>query len=705
MRYTIQKKIIFLGAFLSFLLLSGAFITSFFIYRYRSNQAFINSIDNSIKELESTVGDDDTLNSIRQFYDAFIMVYNEHKNDDLSNIKTNDEKKEYYTNTYDNIYSSGVGFGLSYQKVMLQNAYLDVSSKLSNAQVSAGSPHSYIGFFPDDKRFVYLFDSKFNLKDCSGDGFYCGEQYFLNEDDLDLDPNIKTGGYVINGKTARVIDFEIGKDENDIPIIITAFIEYDNQIVTNDLKFFSLVLGLTLAGILIILIFIYILIARIVIIKNLKILTNSVNEFTENIRNGKASDVIESNIKSSDEIGLLSDSYNTMAHEIIEYTKKIEKATREQERIEAELQIATNIQLESLPKNSLNDSNILLNASIKSAKEVGGDFYDYFYIDKNNLAIIVSDVSGKGIPAALFMMKAKELIKSKLLSNMNLANVAFMVNNELLINNEEGLFITAFIGILNIESKKLEVINCGHERPYLIRDGKVSQLQIDSNFILGGIDDYEYKTEIISLKENDRLFIHTDGLNESINSNNIEFGYERILDSLSNSINNRLEDILISMDEELNKFTDNSQLFDDVTMVILEIKTPKLNFKFKNPDYEIIELVTNKFNDYYSYIDKDNLSKINIVIDEVLNNYISYEKKEDLIIEIEFEYINNQLVVKFLNNGEEFNPLLMKDNYIEEYSDDLKLGGFGITIIKNITDDLYYERKDDRNIFIIKKNV
>ncbi len=693
------------------MLLLAAFLTSFFIYKNRSYDAFIKSIDNSITELEHTIGDENSLNQMNNFYNQISEIYFDHMDDDISNLSLQD-KIDYFTDTYSIFYSKPNTIDMSFNKVVLRNIFTSISASLSNAAISAGGGAAYAGFFVDSDsdnsidRFVYLFDSKVSITNyvgTNGEGHLVGEQYYLKPTDLDENPDKSMGGFIINGRKARVVDFNVGKDSNDEDIIITAFIEYDDSSVYKDLTFFSLMLGFTLLASLVILIIFYILIARFIIIKNVVLLTKSSNEFTENIRKGNVNEVVIPKINSKDEIGVLSEAYITMEKEIIDYTKKIEIATREQEKINAELQVATNIQLESLPKHSLNDSNVLIEASIKSAKEVGGDFYDYFYIDENHLAIIISDVSGKGIPAALFMMKSKELIKSKLMSKKELEEVCYEVNNELLENNEAGLFITAFIGVLNLKNNTLELVNAGHEKPYLLSSGKVKQISINSNFILGGIEDFKYQHDVIILKENDRLFLYTDGLNESINDNNQEFGYERILDCLNDNYNNKLSDLLIEMDKSLNSFTNNKEQFDDITMLILELKSSKLKFNYTNPGYEIIEEITNRFTDYYSYLDKRIMSNSCIVIDEVLNNYISYEKKDSLIIKVSFDYIDNNLIIKFENNGEYFDPLKQEDKYIEN-DENLVPGGLGITMVKKLSNKVSYERIDDYNQLIVCLN-
>ena len=303
------------------------------------------------------------------------------------------------------------------------------------------------------------------------------------------------------------------------------------------------------------------------------------------------------------------------------------------------------------------------------------------------------------------MMRSKELIKSRLLTNNDLCTICYEVNNLLIKNNKEGLFITAFIGILNLKTYELKFINAGHEKPYLISNGKVTKLDTLSNFIIGGIEDFKYEAETIKLNKNDKLFLHTDGLNEAINDKREEFSYDRIIKSLNNNKDKDSFDILNNMNNDLLEFTNSVEAFDDVTMLILDLSSHNLNFKFEKPNYEIINIINDKFNDYYKFIDDKIKSEINIIFDEIINNYITYEKDIDLIIEINIELNNDLLIIEFINNGNEFNPLLLKDNYIEEYSSDLKLGGFGTSIVKSLSNKIDYKRIDNKNHLIIEKRV
>ncbi len=723
MRFSIRKKIIVLGTAISFLLMLVAFLTSFLIYQNRAKNVFSKSLDNSIEELDYSVGNEEAFSSMKSIIANAYPSILESVKADKPIFASRDAEFDYYQSMYSSIYPSTGAFGMSYMKIRDMTSYLSISSRLAEAAISAGGEIAYAGIIVpknltgSSDKFVYLFDSKFRFDDYKEGNFF-GSDVALDKLSIDY---IDDDDVVVNKQKARMLTYDLGTikelfdfmgrdtsaysdDELSLSVDITCFIEYDTAGVTEDIKFFALIEGISLIAAAILFVIIYILIAQFVIVKNVVSLTNAANEFTDKVRTGEIDEAVIPKVNSSDEIGILSKAYVTLEEEIIDYTEKIKKATHEKEMMNAELEVATKIQLEALPNNSLNDSNVLLEASIKSAKEVGGDFYDYFYIDNNHLAIIISDVSGKGIPAALFMMKSKELIKSKLQAKKTLEEVCFEVNNELLHNNEAGLFITAFIGVLDLNERRLELISAGHEKPFIMSNGRVERLDVKSNFILGGIEDYQYQKDTVNLNEGDRIFLHTDGLNESINSTEEEFGYDRILNNLNNNYNLGLKDILNNMSKELDEFVDNAIQFDDITMIVMELKKNKLEFNYHNPDYEIIDEIVNQFNDYYSYLDKKILSKVGIIVDEILNNYISYEKKDDLIINVSFNCNDDNVIISFENNGDEFNPLLKEKKYIEN-DKDLTPGGLGITMVKELASNLSYERNNGFNKLIVKLNI
>ena len=721
MRWSIRTKIMLLGSTTSFLLISIALLISFFVYQNRAYTQLDRNVDNSVAEIVYNLDSDavDFLNLSIEEINKKIKT----KPDDPV-MSTYEEKLNYYTHTYNFIYPNSGTFDMYQQKAVNRNKYMDISSDLKSAVVSSGGKQAFIGYIPEPGDRIYyladsnfIFDTKYDEKIPVEDYKFYGSyrelpnEYFERTDFNDKE-NFICWTSIIDGSKHRVAEiyFDSGVEVTDelgntygTGSTFFIFIRYDTKEINASVLNYLITEIISFSVALVLLILLFGLVSHFFITKNVVKLNSSTLAFTKSMANNEKIESIDPNIKAKDEIGTLSQSFVSLESTLINYINQVELAAKEREKINAELEIASEIQLSALPTVSLNDKNVLIRSSIQSAKEVGGDFYDYFYIDDDHLAIIISDVSGKGVPAALFMMKSKELIKAKLVNKVDLAKVCFDVNNILLDNNSQGLFITSFIGILDVKTRELRFVNAGHERPFIISKNEVKQLEVKSNFILGGLSDFKYQEESIILNPDDKLFVHTDGLNESINSEKEEFGYERIKAALANNIDEQIGDCLTNISRELKEFTKDEEAFDDITMMIVELKTSKLEFVFENPDYDIIDKVNNKFNDYYSYIDKKILSECNIIFDELLNNYISYEESDNLVIEISIDVKDDMFNLELKNNGVEFDPLKRKDKYIEEVDENTQIGGFGITIIRNLSSDISYERKDNKNILIIKK--
>ena len=394
----------------------------------------------------------------------------------------------------------------------------------------------------------------------------------------------------------------------------------------------------------------------------------------------------------------LSDSFVAMENELVNYVEIIKADAREKEKINAELEVASKIQLESLPKATFDNSKVSIRTFIKPAKEVGGDFYDYFYINENELAIIISDVSGKGIPASLFMMKSKELIKSKLLNGLDLSTATKEANDVLYENNDANLFVTSFIGVINFIKEEIRYVNAGHEKPYIISKNKVIKLDGVSNFVLGGVDGLTFVEEKHAFYKDDIIFMFTDGLNESINDNEEEFSYRRIEETLANSLKGHLNGYIEKMKDELANFVGQQEAFDDVTMVVARFNNDSLSLSYDKKDMSIIEDAVDTFNDYFAYIDKEKRSKVGIILDELLNNLVAYEERDDLVIDIKFSLKGEDLKLTIVSNGHDYNPFSNnKEKYLEDFDHGIEEGGFGVTLVETLSKKTKYEYKNNHS--------
>ena len=280
-------------------------------------------------------------------------------------------------------------------------------------------------------------------------------------------------------------------------------------------------------------------------------------------------------INTGDEIEELGNSFNYMLEKLDEYLDNLQKVTAEKERIGAELDVAAKIQADMLPcifPAFPERKEFDIFASMTPAKEVGGDFYDFFLVDNNHLAIVMADVSGKGVPAALFMMISKTLIKSAAQTGMSPKYILEKVNNQLCENNEAGMFVTVWIGLLEISTGKMICANAGHEYPAVRRkNGQFELLKDRHGFVLAGMEDMKYTEYEITLEPGDMIFVYTDGVAEATNAENELFGTERMLEGLNSATYEDCKDLLQAVHKEIDGFVGDSPQFDDITMLSLRI--------------------------------------------------------------------------------------------------------------------------------------
>ena len=277
-------------------------------------------------------------------------------------------------------------------------------------------------------------------------------------------------------------------------------------------------------------------------------------------------------IYDNDEIGDLAKSFNAMAVSLKDYINNLASITAEKERISTELNVATQIQADMLPRifpAFPERKEFDIYASMNPAKEVGGDFYDFFFIDDKHLALVMADVSGKGVPAALFMVISKTLIKTRALMGGTPSEILYDVNNQLCEGNDAGLFVTVWLGILDIETGKITAANAGHEYPALKRvDNTSFELLKDKHTpAVATIEEIRFKNYEIELNPGDVLFIYTDGVAEATNSSEELYGTDRMIKDLNKYTDSKIDELLINMKKEVDKFTGDAPQFDDITML------------------------------------------------------------------------------------------------------------------------------------------
>lgn len=283
------------------------------------------------------------------------------------------------------------------------------------------------------------------------------------------------------------------------------------------------------------------------------------------------------NIRTGDEIQALSEAIKTMELEINEYIQDLTTVTAEKERIGAELNVATQIQADMLPRifpAFPEREEFDVYATMNPAKEVGGDFYDFFLVDDDHLAVVIADVSGKGVPAALFMVIAKTLIKNHAQNQEAPGTVFTQTNEQLCEGNDAGLFVTGWMGVLEISTGKFVYVNAGHNPPLLKRAGGTFEwLKSRPGFVLAGMEGVRYRENTLQLEPGDRLYLYTDGVTEATNSREELFGDERLQSALNEYMDLPVEQFLPKIKECIDAFVGGADQFDDITMLALDYQS------------------------------------------------------------------------------------------------------------------------------------
>ena len=294
------------------------------------------------------------------------------------------------------------------------------------------------------------------------------------------------------------------------------------------------------------------------------------------------------NIRTGDEIENLSLVMADMERDLKEHEENLMKVTAEKERISTELSLATRIQASMLPSiyPAFPDrSEFDIYASMDPAKEVGGDFYDFFLVDDDHLCLLIADVSGKGVPAALFMMASRIIIASNAKMGKSPAQILTDTNTAICSNNKEEMFVTVWLGILEISTGKLTAANAGHEFPVLKPANGIFTLYKDKHgFVIGGMDGIRYKEYEIPLTPGAKLFLYTDGVPEATDADKEQFGTQRLLDALNSDTSAAPEQILKNVRGAVDGFAKEAEQFDDLTMLCIEYKgdQPDIDSQDKN---------------------------------------------------------------------------------------------------------------------------
>ena len=408
-------------------------------------------------------------------------------------------------------------------------------------------------------------------------------------------------------------------------------------------------------------------------------------------------------IEKPEEFAQLAATYDKM-------TNDIKAITQERAKINSELSIAKSIQASSLPNvfppfPDKTEFNIF--ASMVPAKEVGGDFYDFYFINDTKFMFLIADVSGKGVPAALFMMTVKTLINNMSQGNMNPKDLIENINRKICETNKEGFFVTMLAGIADIKTGELNIINCGHNLPLIKRKNRgYEYLELNANIPLGVFDDAEFEIYNTVLNSGDIIYAYTDGVTEAVNINDEMYGEQRLRECLNNIENTEPVKITQRIKESIQEYTDSAPQSDDITMLIFKYNGVQENMK------TFRQLVTQEnYKAFYMWlhdacqewnINGDLSNKLDMCAEEIFANvaFYAYPERQG-IIDVTLDKTDKNIIVEFKDEGIEYNPLEKPDPDITLSPEERPIGGLGIYMVKNLSDEIYYKRESGINILTI----
>ena len=472
-------------------------------------------------------------------------------------------------------------------------------------------------------------------------------------------------------------------------------------------------------GIIEILIFIVLFVVIFLLVKRLVVKNlDKVNTSLSKITDGDLNEVVD--VRSNAEFSDLSDDINSTVGTLKQY---IAAAAA---RIDEELAFAKNIQESALPSvfpPYPDRDDFALFASMHTAKEVGGDFYDFYFLDENRLAFLIADVSGKGIPAAMFMMTSKTVLRDYAERGDEPKDVFINANEKLNQGNEAEMFLTAWMGFLDTDTGIVRFVNAGHNPPVVIRNGKASFVQQKSNLMLAMMEGVRYKEQTLKLEPGDFLYLYTDGVTEASKEDESRYGNDRLLELLSHNFGtgeSACRKICTTVKQSVDAFAEGADQFDDITQFCLYYagnqteEAPEETGKQMREKafpaevdrlYDVLAFINEQLDE--AGCGKKEKKQLGMAVEEIYVNIASYaygSSNGSAVICVTTEKDPGRVEIVITDTGAPYNPLEKPDPDLAMEVEDRQFGGFGIFMVKNAMDDVTYAREDGKNILTIRKS-
>lgn len=420
-------------------------------------------------------------------------------------------------------------------------------------------------------------------------------------------------------------------------------------------------------------------------------------------------------INTKDEMLRLHNSFATMQKSLIQQIEETRSANEEKGRIESELNIARDIQMSMLPKTfpPFPDRNdIEIYGKQKPAKEVGGDLYD-FYIRDEKLFFCIGDVSGKGVPASLVMAVTRTLFRTISFKEALPERIMFGINNAMAGNNESNMFVTLFLGVLDLPTGRLRYSNAGHNAPMLIGQ-TIGLLPCAANVPLGVQTDWKFSQQEATIDLNTCIFLYTDGLTEAENAANEQFMEERMIE-VAKGMSHEPQQMIEQMFNAVHQFVGNAEQSDDLTMLAIQYTKPlekdmKLQRSITLPnDIEKVPVLAEFVDEVCEIVgfDMSTTMGINLALEEAVVNVMSYAYQPGTTGNVNIEAIANETRLKFIISdwGTPFDPTAEKEVDTTLSAEERPIGGLGIHLVRQIMDSINYERIDGMNVLTLRKKL
>jgi sigma-B regulation protein RsbU (phosphoserine phosphatase) len=427
--------------------------------------------------------------------------------------------------------------------------------------------------------------------------------------------------------------------------------------------------------------------------------------------------------KAKDEITELSNSFSLMQEELKQYIENLQLTTSAKEKMEGEIGVARTIQLGMLPKTFPKRSDCDISAVLEPARGIGGDLYDFLFTADNKLYFAIGDVSGKGVPAALFMAITRTLFRAGIEKGKPIHHLVADLNNELCRENPNQMFVTFIVGLFDLFTGELNLCNAGHNPPVIIRkNGEIEKLPQRDGLPLGIFEQSVYTFSTIKLNKGEYFIAYTDGITDALNEKEELYGEERLFQYLTHTHRKTSNEIIEGTLEDVRAFTGGGDPFDDITMLV--VKYLEVSFTEDTDPKQITDTVSIRLLNQVSEIttlsqwlelasERWNLSPkqaytVNIVLEELISNIIfyGYEDQEEHSIDVEISKSGTTLTIITIDEGKPFN-ILEQAVPVDTLStaEDRSIGGLGIHLVRTLMDHVEYRRESEKNIVVLTKEL